>query len=128
MERKMPHAGSEWPWFWAFPAPRKSIDPRSRTIRRHHLHHSSVQKSFAKAVRSAGIAKRASVHALRHSFATHLLERGYSIRLIQELLGHSRLQTTMIYTHVTVQYPVTIRSPLDDLDVGPGDTDSAKPK
>jgi integrase len=113
LERKYPNAGKEWPWFWAFPAPSVSIDPRSRVVRRHHQHPSALQKSFRSAVQRAGIAKPASIHTLRHSFATHLLEDGYDIRTIQELLGHKDVQTTMIYTHVATRNRLGVRSPLD---------------
>jgi len=114
LERKYPNAGKEWPWFWAFPAPALSVDPRSHTVRRHHLHPASLQSAFKKAVQKAGLSKPASVHTLRHSFATHLLERGTDIRTVQELLGHANLQTTMIYTHVAKPDLLKIKSPLDE--------------
>ncbi len=113
LERKYPKAGKEWGWFWVFPAPTLSTDPRSGVRRRHHLHVSILQRQFKTAVRAAGIGTNATVHSLRHSFATHLLERGYDIRTIQELLGHSNLQTTMIYTHVAGKNILGVVSPLD---------------
>jgi site-specific recombinase XerD len=113
LEKKYPNAGKEWGWFWLFPSKLLSIDPRSNTIRRHHVHPALLQKAFKIAVGKAGITKQASVHTLRHSFATHLLETGYDIRIIQELLGHHNLQTTMIYTHVASKNVLGVRSPLD---------------
>ncbi len=114
LERKYPNAGKEWGWFWVFPAPALSVDPRSHTVQRHHLHPASLQNAFKKAVKKAGLAKPASVHTLRHSFATHLLERGTDIRTVQELLGHANLQTTMIYTHVARPDRLKVKSPLDE--------------
>jgi integron integrase len=113
LERKYPAAGTEWGWFWAFPAAGLSIDPRTRVVRRHHQHASALQKQFRAAVRAAGVAKPASIHTLRHSFATHLLEDGCDIRTIQELMGHRELETTMIYTHVAQRNRLGVRSPLD---------------
>jgi integron integrase len=113
LEKKYPNAGKEWGWFWIFPSKSLSIDPRSNIIRRHHIHSALLQKAFKVAVGKAGITKQASVHTLRHSFATHLLEKGYDIRTIQELLGHRNLQTTMIYTHVASKNVLGVRSPLD---------------
>jgi integron integrase len=113
LEKKYPNAGKEWKWFWLFPAKGISVDPRSHIIRRHHVHPASLQKSFKNATGKTGITKQASVHTLRHSFATHLLENGYDIRTIQELLGHQKLQTTMIYTHVASKNILGVRSPLD---------------
>lgn len=115
LERKYPNAGKEWAWFWIFPARSLSVDPRSHLVRRHHVTPSSLQKVFKTAVKKAGITKQATVHSLRHSFATHLLERGCDIRTLQELLGHKNLQTTMIYTHVANVNTLQISSPLDDL-------------
>lgn len=113
LEKKYPNAGKEWGWFWLFPSKSLSVDPRTHTVRRHHMHPASLQKAFKVAVAKAGITKQASVHTLRHSFATHLLENGYDIRTVQELLGHRNLQTTMIYTHVATKNILGVRSPLD---------------
>jgi integron integrase len=115
LERKYPNAGKEWPWFWLFPAQALSIDPLSRIMRRHHIHPSALQKAFRLAVGKAGITKQVSIHTLRHSFATHLLEKGHDIRTIQELLGHTNIQTTMVYTHVAKKNILGVRSPLDKL-------------
>ncbi|MDY6934722.1 MAG: integron integrase [Spirochaetota bacterium] len=113
LERKYPNAGREWGWFWVFPSKSLSIDPESLKVRRHHIHPSSLQRAFKNAVIKSGITKNASVHTLRHSFATHLIESGYDIRTVQELLGHSNLQTTMIYTHVAQKNKLGVRSPMD---------------
>lgn len=115
LERKYPNAGKEWAWFWVFPADSQSIDPLSGVARRHHPHPSNLQKNFKSAVREAGLSKPASIHTLRHSFATHLLQNGYDIRTIQELLGHKDVKTTMIYTHVAGKNIVGVKSPLDSL-------------
>lgn len=111
--RKYPHAGTEWGWQWLFPSTRLSVDPRSKTVRRHHVSPTPLQRAFKSAVRQAGIVKPASLHTLRHSFATHLLENGYDIRTVQELLGHANVQTTMIYTHVAKNNIFAVQSPLD---------------
>ncbi len=113
LARKLPHAGLEWAWQWVFPAPRFSRDPRSGATRRHHLHPDRVQRAVSAAAQAAGIPKRVTCHTLRHSFATHLLEAGYDIRTVQELLGHRQVTTTMVYTHVLNKGGLGVRSPLD---------------
>ena len=115
LERKYPRAPWEWGWQWVFPATRFYTDPATGLSRRHHLHESVLQRAFKDAVRAAGIIKPASCHTLRHSFATHLLESGYDIRTIQELLGHSDVNTTMIYTHVLNRGGRGVKSPLDGM-------------
>ena len=113
LNRKYPNAGKEWPWFWLFPSKSLSVDPLTLSTRRHHLYPLTFQKAFKEALRKTTVAKAASVHTLRHSFATHLLEKGTDIRTVQELLGHRNLQTTMIYTHVASRNILGVRSPLD---------------
>jgi integrase len=113
LERKYPYAGREWAWQWVFPATRIQVDPSTGRHRRHHLHPSSVQRAVKAAVRQSGISKRATCHTFRHSFATHLLEAGYDIRTVQELLGHRSVRTTMIYTHVLNRGGLGVRSPAD---------------
>ncbi len=112
LERKYPNAPYEWGWQYLFPAAKRSIDPRSGIERRHHLGEQSVQRAIKRAVRNAGIHKPASCHTLRHSFATHLLERGMDIRTVQEQLGHSDIRTTQIYTHVIQRGGRAVLSPL----------------
>jgi integron integrase len=114
LARKYPHAPKEWGWQYVFPAPNRSIDPRSGKERRHHLSERAVQKAVRSAIRRAHISKNASCHTFRHSFATHLLEKGYDIRTVQELLGHADVRTTMIYTHVLNRGGRGVRSPMDE--------------
>jgi len=113
LAKKYPRAAKEWGWQYVFPAPNFSIDPRSGRKRRHHLSDNAVQAAVKKAIRAANTSKPGSCHTFRHSFATHLLEDGYDIRTVQELLGHKDVRTTMIYTHVLNRGGRGVRSPLD---------------
>jgi integron integrase len=115
LETKSPNAGKELGWQWVFPSAQLSTDPRSGLQRRHHLHDSALHKAVKDAARVAGIAKPVSCHSLRHSFATHLLEKGVDIRSVQDLLGHASVETTQIYTHVMTSRASGVKSPLDDL-------------
>jgi len=118
LERKYPMLGQNWGWFWIFPAGSVSTDPRTGTIRRHHVHDERLHRALKKAASASGVVKRVSAHTLRHSFATHLLQAGTDIRTVQELLGHSDVSTTMIYTHVLKVAAGGTRSPLDALAAG----------
>jgi len=113
LAKKYPKAGASWGWFWVFPQAKHSTDPRSGVYRRHHLYDQTFQRDFKRAVEQAGIVKPATPHTLRHSFATHLLQSGYDIRSVQELLGHADVKTTMIYTHVLNVAGRGVMSPLD---------------
>ena len=115
LDRKYPSAPADWRWQWVFPQENRWINPQTKEQGRHHIDESLVQKSVRDAVTKAGLTKRATCHTFRHSFATHLLEGGYDIRTVQELLGHSDVKTTMIYTHVLNRGPAGVRSPVDGL-------------
>ena len=115
LDRKYPNAPADWRWQWVFPQENRWINPQTKAQGRHHVDESLVQKAVRDAVARAGLTKRATCHTFRHSFATHLLEGGYDIRTVQELLGHNDVKTTMIYTHVLNRGPSGVRSPVDGL-------------
>ena len=113
LERKYPNAMRAWAWQYVFPAAQPSEDPRTGEVRRHHVNEKNLQNAVKGAIAKAGLTKAASCHTFRHSFATHLLENGYDIRTVQELLGHKDVSTTMIYTHVLNKPGLGVKSPLD---------------
>ena len=115
LEKKYPNANIEWGWQYVFPAQTHSIDPRTGVERRHHIGEQSLQRAIKRAIRVAGISKQASTHTFRHSFATHLLQAGYDIRTVQDLMGHKDIRTTQIYTHVLERGANAVKSPLDNL-------------
>lgn len=115
LDRKYPNSPIDWRWQWVFPQAKRWINPQTREQGRHHTDESLVQKAVRDAVRKAGLTKRATRHTFRHSFATHLLEGGYDIRTVRELLGHSDVKTTMMYTPVLNRGPAGVRSPVDGL-------------
>ncbi len=115
LHRKYPSADRDWGWQYAFPAAKPSVDPRTGNTQRHHVGEQALQRAFRQALRKTGVIKPATCHTLRHSFATHLLENGYDIRTVQELLGHKDVATTMIYTHVLQKGAGGVRSPIEGL-------------
>ena len=115
LAKKSPKAGEEWGWFWVFPSASLSIDSRVGVLRRHHVASSYLNQFYKRALKESGIAKRATIHTLRHSFATHILEDGYDIRVLQELLGHNDVNTTQIYTHVMGVHKLNVQSPIDKM-------------
>jgi integron integrase len=127
LARKYPRAAASWSWFWVFPQSSRSSDPRGSAERRHHAFDQNFQRAFKRALAAAGVEKPATPHTLRHSFATHLLQAGYDIRTVQELLGHADVSTTMVYTHVLKLGGGAVRSPLDLLRLGPPTVSAADP-
>jgi len=115
LERKYPNASKEWLWQWVFPSEKHSTDPRTKIIRRHHVYEKNLQRNIKDSARKIGLSQRVTTHTLRHCFATHLLEDGYDIRTIQQLLGHKDVKTTMIYTHVMKKGAMGVRSPIDTI-------------
>jgi integron integrase len=115
LDRKYPRAGASWTWFWVFPQDSHSVDPRTGVVRRHHMYDQTFQRAFKRAVARTGIVKPATPHTLRHSFATSVLQSGYDIRTVQDLLGHANVATTLIYTHVLKVGGGGVRSPMDSL-------------
>ncbi|MCD4774911.1 MAG: tyrosine-type recombinase/integrase [Candidatus Aegiribacteria sp.] len=113
LQRKYLKSGFEWKWQYLFPSFSPSVDPESGKVKRHHIHPSTVQRAMSEAVKKAGITKHATVHTLRHCFATHLLMSGVDLCAIQELLGHKNLETTRIYLHVMKEFKQSVISPLD---------------
>jgi integron integrase len=124
LEKKYPNAASELIWQYLFPAVKRALDPRSGVERRHHLDETALQRAVKQAAQKAGLRKRVSCHTLRHSFATHLLQNGYDIRTVQELLGHKDVRTTMIYTHVLQRGGLAVKSPLDETRERKGEYDT----